>query len=641
MKHLAVTALVVLAAGAARAGPLLPQPLPPASALPVARDVPYPGHVTLDADATDLVHHIVHVHEHVPVPAGTGDFVLLYPKWIPGDHGPTGALELLAGLMIRANGAVIPWVRDTVAPEAFHVAMPHGATAIDVEFQFTSPVTPSEGRVRMTPDMADLAWNDFLLYPAGYFARDLPFDAALTLPGGWKFGTALSPTGTGATVHFATVPLDVLIDSPVLAGRYFARFDLAPGAGPPVHLDVVADKPSQLKASEAQLAPHRALIVQAGLLFGSHHYDHYDFLLALSDELGDEGLEHHRSSANAVGGNYFTEWDKTFYERDLLPHEYTHSWNGKYKRPADLWTQDYSVPERDTLLWVYEGQTQYWGQVLAARSGLWSREAALDSLADVAAWLQADRGRLWRPIEDTTASAIFQLRRPIPWASWSRGEEYYEEGQLIWLDADTLIRQQTGGRKSLDDVARAFFGTDDGFFGEKTYDFDDVVHALNAVAPHDWAAFLHARIDAVAPAAPMDGITRGGYRLVFDEKRSAWEKSLDDVEDQRGFSFGFGVTLKNAKITTVVWSSPAWRAGLLPGDEIVAINGFAFTDADDLADAITDAKGTTTPITLIVKSGEHVHSVAVDDHGGLRYPHLVRAGTGPALLDAILAPRRS
>ncbi len=641
MKNLALLAAMLLS-GTAWADPRAAQPLPLPAPLPAARDVPYPGHVTLEADATDLAHHLVNVHEHIPVPSGTGDFTLLYPKWIPGDHGPTGAVELLAGLTIRANGAVIPWHRDPVATEAFHVAVPQGAAALDVDFQFTSPAAPSEGRVRMTPEMIDLAWNDVVLYPAGYFVRDIPFDASVKLPTGWQFGTALSPsTGTAEAAHFATVPLDVLIDSPVFAGRYFARFDLTAASSAPVHLDVVADRPAELHASDAELALHRALVVQAAKLFGSHHYDHYDFLLALSDELGDEGLEHHRSSANAVAGNYFTEWNKTFYVRDILPHEYTHSWNGKYRRPADLWTPDYSFPERDTLLWVYEGQTQYWGQVLAARSGLWSREAALDSLAYVAASLQAQKGRSWRSVEDTTASAIFQLRRPIPWSSWSRGEEYYEEGQLAWLDADTLIRQKTGGRKSLDDFARAFFGTDDGYFGEKTYGFDDVVHALDAVVPYDWASFLHARIDVVAPVAPLDGITRGGYRLVFDEKKSAWERSLEDVEELHDFSFSVGLTLgKDAKIASVEWGSPAWKAGVLPNDQIVAVDGLAFTDSDGFEETIKEAKGSTDPLIMIVKSGDHVHSVSVDYDGGPRYAHLVRSGTGPALLDAILAPKK-
>ena len=642
MKNLAALA-IFLACGTAFAAPAPPRTLPLPPGLPAARDIPYPGHVTLAADATDLAHHLISVHERIPVPPGAGDLVLLYPKWIPGDHGPTGPLALVAGITVRANGAVVPWRRDPVATEAFHIAVPAGASVLDVDFQFTSPAAPNEGRVRSTPEMIDLAWNDFLLYPAGYFAGNIPFDASVKLPDGWKFGTALSPnTGAGGTVRFATVPLDVLIDSPVLAGRHFARFDLAPGAATPVHLDVAADRPAELRASDAQLALHRALIVQATRLFGAHHYDHYDFLLALSDELGDEGLEHHRSSANAVGGNYFTEWDKTFYERDLLPHEYTHSWNGKYRRPADLWTADYSYPERDTLLWVYEGQTQYWGQVLAARSGLWSRQAALDSLADVAASLQAERGRLWRSVEDTTASAIFQMRAPIPSPSWERGEDYYEEGQLIWLDADTLIRQKTGGRKSLDDFARAFFGTDDGFYGEKTYGFDDVVHTLNAVLPYDWASFLHKRIDDVAPNAPLDGITRGGYRLVFDDHQSAWDKSAEDVNAMHEFLFSIGVRLKGVKLARIEWGSPGYAAGLQPEDEIVAVGGFAFGAgglADGLKDAITDAATSKDPIALIVKSGNHVHGVSVDYHGGLRYPHLVRTGE-PALLDEILSAKK-
>lgn len=631
---------------AASAAPL-PQPLPMPPPLPAPRDLPFPGTIALRVDATDLVRHVMSVHETIPVPAslagggaGAADFVLLLPKWIPGAHGPVGPIELLTGLVVHAGGRTLAWKRDAVASNAFHVPVPAGATAIDLDFQFTSPARSDEGRVVMTPEMVNLEWTDTVLYPAGWFARDIPVAATAVLPQGWGIGTALAPRGTsGGETRFGTVKLDVLCDSPLIAGRFFRRYDLAPGARVPVHLDVVADRGSEAAASDTQVALHRALVAQATKLFGAQHYDHYDFLLALSDELGGEGLEHHRSSENAVDGGYFLHWDKTFAERDLLPHEYTHSWNGKYRRPADLWTPDYQTPERDSLLWVYEGQTEYWGQVLATRAGLWTRAQALDSLALIAAYLQAEAGRAWRPLADTTQSPIFVRRRPLPWLTWMRQEDYYEEGQLIWLDADTLIREKSGNRKSLDDVARGFFGMDDGDFGESTYRFDDVVRALNAVLPFDWAGFLQARLDRVDAPVPLDGITRGGYRLAFDDTPSPFETSMDAARKVDDFMFSLGITLEKSTISEVAWGGPAWHAGLLQGDELVAVDGIAYDGADGLNDMLREAKDTRTPMTFVVKTGIHVHAVSVDYHGGPRHPHLVRRDTGPASLDAILAAR--
>ena len=647
-------AALYLALAASALAPALadPQPQPQAAPLPPAipapRDVAYPGTLTLAVDATDLAHRIMAVHETIPLAPGTTDLVLLYPEWIPGNHGPTGPIALLAGLTARADaGPPIAWRRDPVNMHAFHLPVPAGANAVSVDFQFLSPVQDDEGRIVMTPAMLDLQWNTVVLYPAGTMARDIPVAASLKIPAGWHFATALTasgPNGNDAAdgnPHFATVPLNVLVDSPLYAGRNYKRLDLAPGARVPVHLNIVADTPADLAVSPEQLAIHRAIVTQATRLFASQHYDHYDFLLALSDELGGEGLEHHRSSENATGRDYFTAWDKTFAGRDLLSHEYTHSWNGKYRRPADLYSPDFNiVPERDSLLWVYEGLTEYWGQVLAARSGLWTHQQALDALAADAADEQDEVGRAWRNVEDTTNSPIFVRRRDMPWLTWQRSEDYYVEGLLIWLDADTLIRQQSHGARSLDDFARAFFGTNDASFVVSTYTFGDVVAALNAVQPYDWAGFLHQRLQRVGGSAPLDGLSRGGYRLTMTDMKSAWLTSEERERKRRDFIDSIGLIMHDNKVVDVAWGSPAFKAGVTKGDTILGINGADYDGPDSLADAITAAKSPSTePISLLVMSGKHYRTALVDDHTGLRYPHLERTGSSDGLIDAILKPR--
>jgi predicted metalloprotease with PDZ domain len=446
---------------------------------------------------------------------------------------------------------------------------------------------------------------------------------------------------SAGAANFKPVPFNTLVDSPMFAGKYFSRVDLDPGAKTLVHMDIVADEPEDLAISPAQLQAHRNLVSQAYKAFGSHHYDHYDFLLSLSERMSGIGLEHHRSSEDGTLPNYFKDWDKTSAARDLLSHEFTHSWNGKFRRPADLWTPNFNVPMRDSLLWVYEGQTQFWGTVLAARSGLWTKQQGLDAIAAAAAGYSDGRpGRQWRPLEDTTNDPITTMRRPIPWRSWQRSEDYYTEGELIWLDADTLIRQLSGGKKSLDDFAHAFFGINDSSYVTVTYNFDDIVRALNAVVPYDWVGFLHARIDAVAPTAPLDGLKRGGYRLVYTDTPSDLSKSNERNRKTTDLGYSLGVALDSkGTVTDVLWDGPAFNAGVTVGSEIVAVNDIAY-DSDRLKDAIKDAKGGKTPIRFLIKRGDVYRSIAIDYHGGLRYPHLERVAGTPALLDDMLAARK-
>ncbi|MDA8094687.1 MAG: peptidase M61, partial [Betaproteobacteria bacterium] len=381
------------------------------------------------------------------------------------------------------------------------------------------------------------------------------------------------------------------------------------------------------------------LVQQAYKLFDSHHYDHYDFLLSLSDKMGGQGLEHHQSSEDSTFPGYFTEWDSSAASRDLLSHEYTHSWNGKFRRPADLWTPNFNVPMRDSLLWVYEGQTQYWGFVLTARAGLWTHQQALDAFALTAATYDHHVGHEWRPLEDTTNDPIIAHRAPIPWRNYQLSEDYYEMGQLTWLDADTLIRKLSGGTRSLDDFAKAFFGVDNGSYVTHTYTFDDIVKALNAVQPYDWAKFLHDHLDVPAKGAPLDGIGRGGYRLVYTDTESAFEKGSEKVRKYADFSFSLGFTVgKDGELTTVLWGSPAFDAGLTVGTKLVALDDDAY-DNDNLKATIRWAENHKNPITLLVEQNKHFRTVTIDYHGGLRYPHLEAVGTGPRSLDAILTPR--
>ncbi len=635
-----LSALIAFAplAGAAYAQP--PQPQPVASPPPLAtpRDAPYPGQIVLEADARDVTRRIVQVHEVVPV-AAPGPMVLLYPEWLPGTHSPTGPLDQLAGLIITANGRRVEWTRDPAHVYAFHLDVPTGVSSLDLRYQFLTPTEGRVGRVSATPEMLNLEWNTVALYPAGYFSRDVTYKPSVALPAGWSFAAALDGASRqGDVVSFAPVTLNTLVDSPLIAGRYFKQIVLSDSPAL-VRLDIIADRPEDLVATPEQIAVHRELIRQAYALYGSHHYDHYDFLLWLSDEMGGEGLEHHRSSEDGTRPGYFTDWDTSAPGRDLLAHEYTHSWNGKFRRPADLWTPNFNVPMRDSLLWVYEGQTQYWGYVLAARSGLWTRQQALDAIASTASTYNERVGREWKALEDTTNDPIASERRPISWRSWQRSEDYYSEGQLIWLDADTLIRERTGGSKSLDDFARGFFGVRDGSYVTDTYTFEEVVAALNAVVPYDWASFLRTRLDGHGPGAPLDGLTRGGYRLVYTDTPTAFFKDAEKERKITDLSSSIGAVLdKDGKLVDVRWNGPAFDAGLITGASIVAVNGLAY-DMDKLKDAITAAKASGV-IELLVKTGDHIRPVRISYNGGLRYPHLERIAGAPARLDAILAARK-
>jgi predicted metalloprotease with PDZ domain len=610
--------------------------------IPEPRDVPYPGVIRLQVDATDLDHRVFRVRESIPV-AGPGRITLLYPRWLPGNHSPTGPVDKLAGLMIRAQGGEqLPWRRDAENTHAFHVDVPPDVTQLDLQFEFVTPTVPSQWRVVMTPDLLGLQWEKALLYPAGFYTRQIQVEPSVQLPAGWQFATALrGARRDGAVVRFVPTPLETLVDSPLFAGPHYRRVDMDPNPRAPMRLNIFADSPGELQATDEQLEIHRRMVREALALFGTRHFREYDILLAISGHFTGIGLEHHESSENGVGLGYFSDWEGNGNGRDLLAHELVHSWNGKFRRPADLWTPTYDQPMGTSLLWVYEGLTEYWGMVLAGRSGLWSPELARDILARYAANYDLGRaGRLWRNLQDTTQQPVIFYRGDQSYESWQRGKDYYTEGALLWLDVDTRIRELTRGRRSLDDFARAFFGIEDGRIEPLTYTFDDVVATLNAVAPHDWATMLRSRLDDHGARAPLDGLQRGGWRLVFKDEPSVSVKEGDAAEDTHNFLYSLGVSLdKGGKVGEVYWDSVAFKAGIGPEATVVAVNGKAYTHGR-MKDAIKAAKAAPQlPIELLLRSADTFRTVRLDYHDGLRYPYLERIEQSPDVLLAILQPR--
>ncbi len=614
-----------------RSGPTLPAPV---DDIPVAEDRAFPGTMRLRVDASDTTQRLWVVKQTIPV-SSSAPLTLLFPEWLPGNHAPRGQLERMTGLKITALGQPVAWQRHPLDVFAIVVAVPPGATEIELDFQAANPTAENQGRVVVTDKLLNLQFERVSFYPAGYYVRRIPVQASVTYPAGWQAFSALRGSQEGAVVNYETTDYETLIDSPVFAGQYSATADLGEG----VTLAMVADDPKELVHSDEQLAIHRKLVSEAVALFDSRHYDHYDFLLAITSELGGIGLEHHRSSENSVEPGYFTRWEDGPGDRNLLPHEFTHSWNGKFRRPAGLWTPDYRTPMQDELLWVYEGQTQFWGYVLGARAGLFSKEQTLDAIASIAARLDLAKGRQWRPLVDTTFDPIIAARRPKAWNSWQRSEDYYNEGLLLWLEADGILRRESNGARGLDDFAAAFFGVRDGDYGQLLYTREDVITALQNVQPYDWSGFFAARVDQTSTEAPKSGLELGGYRLVYRDTPSSISKSIES--DLKGVdqSYGIGLVVTNeGNVQTVVWDSPAFAADLAVGMQIVAINGVQFS-ADAFRTALEQSGSSGASLELIVRQGKNYRTVNIDYRDGVRYPHLEKITDGEGSLDLLLAPR--
>ena len=612
-----------------------PTPLPIINTIPAAVDTSFPGTITLKIDATDTVRGIFHVAETVPVPK-SGPMTLLFPKWLPGNHAPSGQISKLASLVITANGKELKWKRDEVDVCAFHIDVPEGTTSLDLRFDFLTPTATNQGRITVTADMISLQPNQVSLYPAGWFTRQIPISTSVTWPRGWQAGGALRPTRTaGDTITYETVDYETLVDSPFLAGRYFRKYDL----GHNVTLDVAADAQRFLVPTPAQIDAHKRLVDQAIKLFGTRQFDHYDLLMSMSDNLGGIGLEHHRSSENGVNPAYFTEWDKGPGRRNLLPHEFTHSWNGKHRRGATTIVPDFSTPLRNSLLWVYEGQTQFWGYVLGARSGLYTKQETLDSYAAIAASLDNRPARAWRSLDDTTNDPVITPRAPKAWLSQQRSEDYYNEGLLVWMEVDSIIRRETAGAKGLDEFARVFFGTGEGDWGVVPYDFAEIVKTLNGIAPYDWAGLLTRRLTEKASGAPLNGFTASGYKLIYTETPTPAFADQMRTGKINNLSYSGGLVIgKEGVVEQVIWNSAAFDAGLTVGDTLVSVNDLPYSD-DVLKAEIAAAKDGKAPIRLLVKTADRLRSVDLAWNGGLRYPRFEKTGTGETALDKLLAPR--
>ncbi|WP_246449518.1 M61 family metallopeptidase [Novosphingopyxis iocasae] len=606
---------------------------------PLPSDTPWPGGtIGLNIDATDTARGIYRVQETIPVTAGTRELHLLFPEWLPGNHAARGPINLVSGFQFTANGKTLEWTRNPLDVYEIIVSVPEGAKNVVANFVHTSPVDGSEGRITMTPEMLNLQWEKMSFYPAGHYTRRIAVKPTVQFPADWTVFTALDgqKVGGGNAVTWDVVDYETLVDSPIFAGKYAKQWTL----DPEVKLDAIADKPKYLELAPENLAHFEKLADEADALFGARHFDHYDILLAMTDKMGGIGLEHHRSAENQYEPTALTDWAAMDWDHNVVSHELVHSWNGKFRRPADLWTPDYRTPMQDTLLWMYEGQTQFWGWVLAARSGLQTKQTFLDAFATYAAnYSEGQPGRAYRSVEDTTHDPIINSRRPLPYSSLSRSEDYYVEGALTWLEADQIIRDGTGGKKGLDDFAKAFFGKTDGDWGELTYDFDEIVETLNGVYAYDWANFLRTRLYEPNQPSPVRGINMAGYKLVWKDEPNSYDNGRAQNYNYTNLFYSLGVNLSNSgEVTSTLWDGPAFNAGIVDGSTIVAVNGQAYSK-EGIMDAVTAAKDSKQPITLLVKRGDVYRTVDIDYHDGLRYPYLEKAVKGEAGLDRLLEPR--
>jgi len=598
--------------------------------------------IEITADLSDAPRKLMHAEIDFPVSAGP--ITLISPEWIPGHHMPSGPANAITGVVFTANGKPLEWRRDDVNLYEFHLTVPDGVSKLHAHID--SIVTR-----RVTQRLAALEWEALLLYPANVPVKDIPIQPSVKVPAGWGIGTALKPISggsfpvpaTGALTRFAVTNVEQLEDSPILTGLYFHEYPLAPTISPKHFLDVAADAPEDANMRPAVLAEVANLVREADALYASHHYNEYHFLLTLSDVAGGMGLEHGQSSDNGVGEKGFADDVHQLPESDLLSHEFTHSWNGKYRRPAGLYQPDFATPMQGALLWVYEGMTQYWGDVLAARSGLKNADEYKDGLAMVAAELDYTRGREWRPTVDTAVAASILRGGNHAWENWRREQDYYYEGELLWLDVDTLIRKMSDNKKSLNDFVKVFLGKG-GNTGPLivTYTFDELVQDLDQVAKYDWAKFLHDRVDRINPRADLAGLEQGGYKLVYRDKPSKSERMIQAAEGRRGSGidcwYSIGLSLgADGTIGDVLWNGPADKAGLAPGEKIMAVNDTVYSP-DALREAIREAKGTSKSIRVIVQADSFVSTMQIDYHDGERYPALERINGAPGYLDDIIKP---
>ena len=604
------------------------------TALALAQKSPAPT-LRVSLDAREAPHKMF--HSRMTIPAAPGKLTLYYAKWIPGEHGPTGPIQELTGLHFMANGQQLSWRRDLQDGWTFHVDVPAAVNSVEASFDFLAPSGDGiyTAGASATEKMAVISWNTMVLYPAGWTSDELKFEASLRLPDGWKFGTPLHVTSQAdGEIHFAPVSLTTLVDSPVISGQYLRIEPL--GENPRHEMDIAADSAAALDGSPEFFEHQRNLVTQAQKLFGAHHYGEYHFLYSLSDHVAHFGLEHHESNDSRVDERGIVDDNKRLLASGLLSHEYVHSWNGKYRRPADLTTPDYQKVMQTDLLWVYEGLTSYLGDILSGRSGLRTPEQFRDVVADIAAELEYTPGRSWRNLQDTADGVAAMQGASGAWENWRRGLDYYDEDVLNWLWVDVILRQQSGGKKSMDDFCRLFHGGESTAPMVKTYTFDDIVSSLNQVAPYDWRKFWTERLTNHAPSAPLGGVEGSGWKLVFSDVQSGLTKARETDSGHLDVRFSLGVGIESdGRISDSIVGMPAAKAGVIPGMKLIAVNGRKFS-ADVLRDAMRAAKSGSDPLELLMENTDYFRTFKVDYHGGEKYPHLERDAAKPDVLTEII-----
>jgi len=631
-KTLGILFLLSLSSGAAHAS-AGPQPLPAAPAIAAPRDIAFRGAMQLHVDASDINHKILRVRETIPVQQA-GTMVLLYPQWETASHAATLEVAPLAGLVIKAGAARLACWRDPVNPFAFHVTVPEGVPTLQIEFQYL----PSGGAAYLSPAMLLLQWQKVALYPAGWFTRNIAVQAALTMPHGFSFAGALDAAGVDDNrITFKETSFEDLVDAPVYAGLHVKRVALSADGAVPVRLTMFGDTEAALAITPVMLERYRALVATLPRLFRSQPYRHFDFLMSLSNVmLMGGGTEHQESTEINLPADYFSDSSAQMTNANLIPHEFGHAWNGRTHQPADLWQPNLNLPVGDSLLWVYEGQTEFWAGVVAARIGLQTVEHSKDALAMEAAKAATRVGRRWKSLQESNLDPIYMAGKAAYWRDWQRRSDFYGEGVLLWLDVDMLLRELTSDRHGMDDFAATFFGGGSNSRTITTYTFADLCRALNAIAPYDWAGYFTTRLNAHDDAHLLDGLARAGYRLVYSDVPSDVYRAAETDAGVMDLSFSLGLTVgRQGAVKAVSWEGPAFQAGISRGARLTAVNQQAYTD-DGLKTAIKAAALTQTPIALTYEADGTTRTVSVSYTGSLRYPKLERIPGAVDRLDTLL-----
>ncbi len=590
-------------------------------------------------DATDVRHRIIAVHESFDLTASSRPLVLDYPQWIPGDHAPTGALERIGELVVRVDGEIVRWVRDPDNLFAFHIPTTRASKHVDLQFVYLSADTES-GEAVMTRSIVALKWPLLVFYPHGQRLADITIRPHVQLPQGWTWASSLSdPHGEAGKIDWKSVALDTLMDSPVYAGVNVRQIDLSAEGGPPVRLSIFSDRSDDEGPREEQINGLRKLVRETYALFGQRPFTRYEMLVTLSDAFGESGLEHLSCGEIFLKPRHFADWETSWDSRYLIAHEWVHAWNGKYHTPRGLVSTNLNSPLRTQLLWVYEGLTQYWAKVLTVRSGLWSADQGLQDFAVNVAQEAQRPSRLWRPLLDGTYDPIINPQSEARWRSLLGLQDYYDAGALLWLEVDLLIRRQSAGQHSLDDLAKTFFAppaTGNATLGH-SFEQRDLVAALRRLAPYSWESLLHSWLDEEGRRDWQSMLAEGGYRLEYTDAPGRTCVAPDERRGLACFGTSLGATFTaDGRVESVEWSGPAFRAGLGPGMRVLGVDGSSFS-IEQLRRSIREARKDTATIDMTIQDEAYLENLRVVYHGGLRYPHLMRVAESAAL-DSILAP---